>query len=268
MPDVYATIQEVAHEVQERLAEVLELRAADPEQRRILETYLQDIVFEPETRVLEVGCGTGAVTRVLAGWPGVREAVGVDPSPVFVAKARELAETLNNVSFEEADGRALPFPDDAFDLAVFHTSLTHIPQPERALAQAFRVLRPSGTLAIYDGDYSTISVALGEHDPLQSCIEAVKAALINDLWLVRRLPALLQAADFEIQAFRSLGYVQTARPDYLLTLVDRGADTLAASGRIGTALAAAIKAEGRRRAESGQFFGFIANASFVARKPG
>ena len=41
-------------------------------------------------RILEVGCGTGAVTRVLAAWPGVVEAVGVDPSPVFVAKAREL----------------------------------------------------------------------------------------------------------------------------------------------------------------------------------
>ena len=103
-------------------------------------------------------------------------------------------------------------------------------------------------------------------DPLQDCIEAVKAAFITDVWLVRRLPALLRSVGFEVLGSRSHGYLQTSDPEYMLTLVDRGADTLVSSGRVGPELCASLKAEARRRAERDEFFGFIGFASFIARK--
>jgi SAM-dependent methyltransferase len=196
----------------------------------------------------------------------VADAVGVDPSPVFVARAREFAARLDRVSFEVGDGRELRFANDDFDVVVFHTTLTHIPQPERALAEAFRVLRPGGTLAVFDGDYATITVAIDELDPLQTCIEAVKGEFLHDPWLVRRLPALLRSAGFTLVGCRSHGYVQTEHPEYMLSLMDRGADALSTSGRIGTELSAGLKSEARRRAEAGMFFGFIAFASLLARK--
>ena len=267
MPDVYAIIDQTDTTTQQVLAGILELRAADPQQRAMLESYLAETELPVNARVLEIGCGTGAVTRVLASRPEVAEAVGVDPSPVFVAKARELAAELGNVTFEAGDGRRLRFADADFDAVVCHTVLSHIPEPERVLAEAFRVLRPGATLAVCDGDYATITVALGEADPLQPCIEAVKAGFINDPWLVRRLPVLFRSAGFAIVGSRSHGYLQIDRPDYMLTIVDRGADALATSGRVGPDLAAALKAEARRRAEAGQFFGFIGFASFVCRKP-
>jgi SAM-dependent methyltransferase len=268
MADVYATIKEVDPAIQERLAGILELRAADPQQRAMLDSYLSEIDFPRAARALEIGCGTGSVTRVLAGRPGVSEVVGIDPSPIFVAKARELSATLKNVKFEEADGRALHFPDREFDAVVFHTTLCHIPQPERALMEAFRVLRPNGILAVFDGDYATITVALGVQDPLQNCIEAMKAAFLNDAWLVRRLPTLLRSSGFQVISFRSHGYLQTSRPEYMLTLVDRGADTLVSWGRIAPEMCTSLKAEARRRADAGEFFGFIGFASFIAHKAG
>src|SRR4029453_106353 len=212
--------------------------------------------------------GRGRVAGVRARGPGVAEAVGVAPSPVFVAKAAELAAEWGNVSFEEGDGRALRFGDGDFDVVVCHTVLCHVPEPERVLAEAFRVLRPGGTLAACDGDYATTTVALAEGDPLQDCIEAVKAGFLNDPWLVRRLPALLRSVGFELRGSRSHGYLQTDQPAYMLTLVDRGADALASWGRIGPELCASLKAEARRRAEADEFYGFIGFASFIARKLG
>src|SRR5687768_7233078 len=106
MPDLYARISEVPSDVQERLAGVLEMRASDARQKEMLKSYLSEVTFPKEACVLEIGCGTGAVTRTLANWPGVSRAVGIDPSATFIAKAKELSKGLSNISFEVADGRS------------------------------------------------------------------------------------------------------------------------------------------------------------------
>jgi ubiquinone/menaquinone biosynthesis C-methylase UbiE len=82
--------------------------------------------------------------------------------------------------FEVADGRMLRFDDATFDGVVFATTLCHVPAPEFALAEARRVLRPSGYVLVSDGDYATITVAVGDHDPLQACVTAAVAGLVHD----------------------------------------------------------------------------------------
>jgi ubiquinone/menaquinone biosynthesis C-methylase UbiE len=264
MPDVYATIADAESTVQERLADVLELRAADPAQQAMLDAYLADLPLDGGARVLEIGCGTGAVSRRLA--PRAGSVVGMDPSPVFVERARRLAAGLDGVSFVQGDGRSAPFEDASFDAVVCHTVLCHVPGPERVLAEARRLTVPGGRLAVFDGDYATTTVALSDHDPLQTCVEAMMASSVNDRWIARRLPQLARAAGFVIAGFRSHGFIDT-EGCYMLTIVDRGADMLSASGRIGEAAAASLKAEARRRVEAGTFFGHIAYASLVACKP-
>jgi hypothetical protein len=86
--------------------------------------------------------------------------------------------------------------------------------------------------------------------------------------LVRRLPALVRAAGLQIHRQRSQGYVEAPEPGFMLPgWLDRGADALVAAGRIGPDLAAALKAEARRRVTSGTYFGHIAYMSIVARNP-
>jgi len=245
----------------------LELRAADPQLRAMLTTYLTDAVLPPGARVLEVGCGTGAVIRSVATWPGVSAAVGVDPSPVFVAKARELACGLASLTFETADGRSLPFPETSFDAVIFHTTLCHVPEPQIMLAEAVRILRPGGCVAVFEGDYATATLATRAGDPLDRCADAFRENFVHDPWLVRRLPAMVRAAGLQVEIARSHGYVETVAPGFMLrSWVDMGADALVASGRADSSVAAELKAEARRRIASGEYFGHIAYMSLVARK--
>jgi ubiquinone/menaquinone biosynthesis C-methylase UbiE len=266
MPDVYSNIAALDPAMQARLAEVLETRGADRQQQELRRTFLADVEFSAHARVLEVGCGTGVLTRVLARWPEVGEVVGVDPAPSLLSKARDLAAGLPNISFEEADGRSLPFEADSFDIVVFDSTLSHVPEPERALAEAHRVLRPLGWLATFDGDYSTTTVALCDHDPLQACADMTMANSVHDRWLMRRLALLARECGFEVVGFRSHGFVET-NGGYMLTVIDRGADMLCSSGRISNEAAAALKAEARRRVKAGTFFGHIAYVSLTAQKP-
>jgi ubiquinone/menaquinone biosynthesis C-methylase UbiE len=267
MADPYADIARADPEVQQRLAEALEIRAGEQRQKEMLAAYLTAISFPHEARVLDVGCGTGAVARVLSEWPGVGEVIGVDPSPVFIERARQLATQLRNVSFCVGDARSLDFKDASVDVAVVHTCLCHIPGPERALAELCRVLRPGGWLAVFDGDYATTTVAIDEFDPLQCSVDAAMAALVHDRWLARRLPLLVKAAGFNVKRFDGHAYVQTIEPQYLLTLVDRGTDALHATGSIGVELGQALKAEARRRIDVGEFYGSITFVSVIAERP-
>jgi ubiquinone/menaquinone biosynthesis C-methylase UbiE len=267
MPDPYASIAQADETLQARLADVLEVRAADPQQRAMLESYLSEVELPRAAAVLDVGCGIGAVTRALAAMRGVSKVTGLDPSPIFVEKARELGKGLPHVSFGTGDGRAVPFPDASFDLVVFHTTLCHIPDPEKALLEAYRVLRPNGWLAVIDGDYMTTTVAIDTFDPLQRAVDAMVANFLHDPWLIRRLGPKLKSMGFAVTSVRSHGYTQTAEPSYMLTLVDRGANVLASSGVMGKDQGEALKSEARRRADAGSFFGHISYVSVIARKP-
>lgn len=265
MPDVYANIGGVDPALQARLAELIELRAADPRQRAMLHAYLVDIEFPPEATVLEIGCATGAVTRTLARWPSVARAIGIDPSEVFIARARELGSDIPNLSFERGDGRALRFDSGSIQVIVLHTTLCHVPEPERLLGEARRVLQPGGWLAVFDGDYATTTVALTEHDPLQACVRAFIDNYVHDPWLVRRLPRLLEGVGFTVAPTRSHGYLESPEAGYMLAIIDRGADALAQSGAISGDAAAALKSEARRRSADKTWFGHIAFASVLAR---
>lgn len=266
MPDVFANITSAPEAALHVIANVLETRAAIPSQQEMLRDYLSSVQFPEAAEVLEVGCGTGPVCRVLAEWPNVAKIVGVDPSPFLLEKARELSAG-RQIEFEIGDGKSLRFADATFDVVILHTLLSHVPGPERILSEAYRVLKPGGALGLCDADFSTTTLAISANDPLEACTRAFLDHFVNDVWVVRRVSSLAQAAGFNVKPLRSYGLIETITPTLAMTWVDRGADALANDDCIGPELAAALKAEGRRRAEAGSFFGYMAYAALTAVKP-
>jgi ubiquinone/menaquinone biosynthesis C-methylase UbiE len=98
-------------------------------------------------RVLDVGCGTGALLRRLTARLPDAELAGVDPAPRMLAEARK---RLGGVQLEQAAAERLPFADASFDLVVSAMSFDHWADQELGLAECARVLRSGGSLVLAD----------------------------------------------------------------------------------------------------------------------
>ena len=267
MPDIYLSIADADPQFLEELMASLERRAATPQQAASLAAYLDEIEFPADARVLDIGCGTGAQSRAIARRPDVTGVVGVDQLDLFVERARALAAGLPNVRFERADAHTLPFADASFDVVVLHTVLTHVADAGRVVAEAHRVLRPGGTLAIYDGDFTTMSTALFDGDPLQAAMAAFLDGNVNDRYLARRLRPLVVAAGFVPGETRSHGHLDTADPQLTLGWIDKGVGYMVAAGRIDHGAGEALESEARRRVAAGTFYGYMNYVSLISRKP-
>lgn len=112
--------------------------------------------FLPEGRsldILDVGTGTGFFAILLAE-KGHR-VEGIDLTPAMLEEARRLAKQRNlDITFREMDAQNLAYPDGTFDVVISRNLTWTLPDPERAYASWFRVLKPGGVLLNFDADYA------------------------------------------------------------------------------------------------------------------
>ncbi|MBW0004859.1 MAG: metalloregulator ArsR/SmtB family transcription factor [Hyphomicrobiales bacterium] len=116
-----------------------------------VEAAISEVIGEKELRsVLDLGTGTGQILKLVA--PLAARAVGVDASHAMlsVARANMQAAGLMNVDLRQGDIYALSLPRDAFDLVVIHQVLHYLDDPQRAVAEAARLVAPSGRLLVVD----------------------------------------------------------------------------------------------------------------------
>ncbi|MFG2089191.1 MULTISPECIES: class I SAM-dependent methyltransferase [unclassified Spirillospora] len=143
---------------------------------------LEGAAIGPRDRVLDIGCGSGQVTRLAAGRARLGGATGVDLSAPMLDRARSLAEEegVTNVAFEQGDAQVHPFPEGGFDVAVSRFGIMFFADPVVAFGNIRRALREDGRLAflsmapISENEIGTVLAALppleespiGHHGPL------------------------------------------------------------------------------------------------------
>ena len=128
---------------------------------QVVHAYLLADAQELRGRILDVGCGDGITDFSLALRTGCSELVGIDPFrgyerlPTILQENHVPADAVPpTLRFLPADGNAIPFPDDSFDVVVSWGSVEHIKGGyQQALREMRRVLRPDGLLFIHPGLY-------------------------------------------------------------------------------------------------------------------
>ncbi len=120
--------------------------------RKLAPEFLAWARLPEGAKVLDVGCGTGALAAALVE-QGAARVVGIDASADFVAEA---AARLGGgrASFAVGDALALDFPDGSFDAAVSGLCLNFTKDPSGAVREMARVVRPKGLVALYVWDYA------------------------------------------------------------------------------------------------------------------
>ena len=177
-----------------------------PEQERLVaqaEHWREQLIragteLPPGTRLLEVGCGVGAVLAVLGQeFPGI-ELFGVDIEQRQLDFARaHLARAGVEATLARADALALPFEPASFDHVWMMWIVEHLPDPVAALEEARRVLVPGGTITAIEVDYGTCRAT-----PSTPALEALFRAMVQGMAAAgwsdagTRLPGWLRDAGF------------------------------------------------------------------------
>lgn len=183
-------------------------------------------------RLLDVGCGAGALVRSLSARGA--SVAGIDPNPEALAIARE---AVPEGTFYVARAEALPFADASFDGAVFLNSLHHVPKPvmHRALREAARVVGPAGPIVVVEplaegSFFLSLRPVEDETEVRNAAQETLRRALEGGAFeQLRRVDYLRRERFEDLEQF--LSHVVAVDPAREATVAGRRPEVEAAFGR-------------------------------------
>jgi arsenite methyltransferase len=266
MADPFQDVDAAGPEFIKMFADAMDTRQNDPTMEQIVADYLAKIDCAPDSRIIEVGAGAGAVTRRIAAHAAPAPVIGFDPSSGFIQEARNRGAAYANLTFQVADGASLPLEDDTVDAVIMHTVLTHVTDPNILIEEAKRILKPGGVLIVSDSDFSKGTFSTFPNDPLDMCAREFCSSFVTDPFLVGKIRTLLTESGLSVSHFEVRSRVVTT-PDQMLPWVEVTTKLMVERVDIGQELADALVAEHNRRADAGTLYGYQAFATVVATKP-
>ncbi|MBD8870583.1 methyltransferase domain-containing protein [Nocardioides donggukensis] len=253
----------------QQMVQILDAQDAAPAIRRLRDWALAAAAVRRGERVVDVGCGTGTICRALAGLVGQSgQVVGVDPSALMRGIAEQRAfEGAVRVEFVDGSAGDLPLPDGGTDLVWCERVLQHVDDPQAALVEIARVLRPGGRALVLDADHET---------RVHSDVDPDVAAAINRSFMgqvanprsARRVPRLAMTAGLLVDPDVGSSAVVISQEMLLETpLLPMVADQAVADGAVSRAEADAAVAAQHEAARQGWAFASVTVFAFLLRKP-
>ena len=248
---------------------LLDLQDAARPVRRLRDwalTVAQPVAGE---RAVDVGSGTGTVTREMAALVAANgSALGVEPNARLRELAQERSAAVAGVRFVDGLATALPLEDASVDLVWCERVLQHLDDPQAAVSEMARVLRPGGRALLLDSDWGSLVVS--------TMTPEVQAALLLNLTRENHNPfagrhILGQATAAGLVADDDVGSAAMILPSRQLVASGMLANWLDPAVRVGglsrEVADVALRASGEA-IERGDFFGAVTMYAFCIRKPG
>lgn len=270
-PDVYGRTFQMDAAALQAIAARLEARGQHPFFRRVIDDYMAELAPDAAAVMLDLGCGTGVAARAIARRGGLAAPItAIDISAPFIDMARRLAADEGvgeRIDFRTGDAHGLGLPDGGFDVVFMHTLISHVADPASVLAEARRLLRSDvGRLVVFDGDYASLTFATDATDAGEATDRAVQATVVANPRVMRRMPALLADAGYELLWSRGYLAADIGRADFFAPSVASFRVLLPRAGAMAEADAAAFADKLEQASAKDRFFAASNFYSYIARR--
>ena len=269
--DIFRLAPSMDATVLETIAARLEFRGTDEGYARLSQAYLPRLPLAHARRILALGCGTGIEVRALRRLTRPDTAIiGVDHSPALIDAARRLTTDeglADNVTYQVGDAHHAPYGDDEFDIITLHTLISHVEDPLQVLREARRLVRPGGTVAIFDGDYASLTFAYPDHALAKTIEEKLIELIVANPRIMRDLPRLLHETGLELVEADGTLYANIGSSRFWVGAAESYGVLLARSGLLPPALVDDWQAFQARSVTENTFFGASNYYTYLTRRP-
>jgi ubiquinone/menaquinone biosynthesis C-methylase UbiE len=176
---------------------IRKLKQQAEDSREYRHALYEKVDLRNKKNILDVGCGTGAVTLDLAQYTK-GNVTGIDIDSDKLGEAQKVLSNVPNIKLMEADVLNLPFEDETFDLVVFTIVLMYIKDQQKALNEMTRVTKAGGiVMAALEPDYA--SYISYPEDPISPLVQKKMENLGADLMTGRKLKILFSSAGLKTE---------------------------------------------------------------------
>jgi ubiquinone/menaquinone biosynthesis C-methylase UbiE len=268
---IYEFIDQADETTLHNIIQRLEFRDRDPTFTGWRNEYLGKLDFKTANHILDVGCGTGVVTRALArrdDFSGI--VAGADQSHALIEAAQRLAAEVHlddRVQFKVSDIHALDYDDASFDIVVAHTVLSHVSDLLAAMKELARVTRPQGKVVVFDSDFAALTFAYPPDAQMAKTMnEALLKVAVSNPNVMREMLLLLREVGLKRVDTMSYVLAEVGTGSYWASFMETFAPLVAKANLLSQEKVTAWLEWQRQAVADGIFFAYSNFYTYIARR--